>query len=433
MAERAPEVVEAVPIAPGEGPATGANGEQLPFVWGFSQEDIERAQAFYEQQAGQAEQQAASGGPQRRQRQRARASSPHRQRRGRAEGGSSAPAEMAAGFTSGQYVAMEKPSSVEVLAAAQYVKAVQKATGMQPAGKRAGNRNLYAQGHVQQVDAVAEQMREHRIMQSVQLPDMVSSCKQLYDVAMGNQAELGPDMTRLKVLRCVLKMQHTTTSPAASPATPAPPPAPPHQPHLRHPTIEDKMLMVYTDQQAADLEAAGWRLQNDWRFVPPAAPLPEAVEVPVPPAPHHEQADQTGQTGQQQPPAPASDQVAVPSHSAMPKSLKVNLDEQGRAALKTKAFLSFTGEDQKSYSPMSRWTTDLMKAAWGDKYHSTRQNVIEALQIAVWINMNPNLTAGDGWSDVRDAARKHATAQKGAGRFCWFKAAEAERLQVGLV
>ena len=66
---------------------------------------------------------------------------------------------MAAGFTSGQYVAMEKPSSVEVLAASQYVKAVQKATGMQPAGQRAGNRNLYAQGHVLQVDAVAEQMR----------------------------------------------------------------------------------------------------------------------------------------------------------------------------------------------------------------------------------------------------------------------------------
>ena len=55
---------------------------------------------------------------------------------------------------------------------------------------------------MQQVHAVAEQMREHHIMQSVQLPDMVSSCKQLYDVAMGNQAELGPDMTRLKVLRC---------------------------------------------------------------------------------------------------------------------------------------------------------------------------------------------------------------------------------------
>ena len=189
-------------------------------------------------------------------------------------------------------------------------------------------------------------LREHRIMQSVQLPDMVSSCKQLYDVAMGNQAELGPDMTRLKVLRCVLKMQHTITSPASSPTTPAPPapPAPPLMPPvllcLRHPT-QDKMLMVYTDQQAADLEAAGWRLQNDWRFVPPAAPLPEAVEVPVPPpAPNHEQADQTGQTGQQQPPAPASDQVAVPPHSAMPKSLKVTLDEQGRAALKTKAFLS---------------------------------------------------------------------------------------------
>ena len=116
MAERIPEVVEAVPIAPGEGPATGADGEPLPFAWGFSQEDFERAQAFYEQQPhGQAEQQAASGGPQRHQRQRARASAPRRQRRGRAEGGSSAPAEMAAGFTSGQYVAMEKPSSVEVL------------------------------------------------------------------------------------------------------------------------------------------------------------------------------------------------------------------------------------------------------------------------------------------------------------------------------
>ena len=62
MAERAPEVLEAVPIAPGEGPATGANGEPLPFAWGFSQEDFERAQAFYEQQPhGQAEQQAASG------------------------------------------------------------------------------------------------------------------------------------------------------------------------------------------------------------------------------------------------------------------------------------------------------------------------------------------------------------------------------------
>ena len=60
---------------------------------------------------------------------------------------------MAFGFTSGQYMAMEKPSSVEVLAAAQHVKAVQTATGMQPAGQRAGNRNLYAQGHVQQVDA----------------------------------------------------------------------------------------------------------------------------------------------------------------------------------------------------------------------------------------------------------------------------------------
>ena len=196
--------------------------------------------------------------------------------------------------------------------------------------------------------------------------------------------------------------------------------------------------MVYTDQQAADLEAAGWRLQNDWRFVPPAAPLPEAVEVPVavppavPPAPNHEQADQTGQTGQQ-PPAPASDQLAVPPHSAMPKSLKVTLNEQGRTALKTMAFQSFTGEDQKSYSPMSRWTTDLMKAAWGDKYHSTRQNVIEALQIAVWINMNSNLTAGDSWSDVRNAARKHATSHREGGRFCWFKAAEAERLQVGLV
>ena len=203
MAALAPGVVEAVPIVPGEGPATGADGQPLPCVWGFSQQDLERAQEVYEQHPdGPAEQQAASGGPQRRERARARASSPRRQRRGRAEGGSSAPAEMAAGFTSGQYVAMQKPSNVEVLPAAQHVKTLQKATGVQPAGQRAGNRNLYAQGWVQQVHAIAEQMREHHIMQSVQLPDMVSSCKQLYDVAMGNQAELGPDMTRLKVLRC---------------------------------------------------------------------------------------------------------------------------------------------------------------------------------------------------------------------------------------
>ena len=198
---------------------------------------------------------------------------------------------------------------------------------------------------------------------------------------------------------------------------------------LRHPT--GKMLLVYTDQQAVDLEAAGWELQNDWRFVPPAAPLPEASEEadqPFTPPPNQVHADQTGQTGQQQPPAP--DQVTVPPLSAMPKSLKVALDEPGRAALKTKAFRSFTtADDQTVYSPMSRWTTELMKAAWGSRYHSTRQNVLEALQIAVWINMNPNLTAGDSWTEVRDGARKHATSQTG-GRFCWFKAAEAERMQM---
>ena len=77
----------------------------------------------------------------------------------------------------------------------------------------------------------------------------------------------------------------------------------------------------------------------------------------------------------------------------MPKSLRVTIeDEEGREALKRSVFQTFSGQDKKQYAPISQWTTQLMQTAWGAAYHSTRQNVVEALQIAVFIHMHPQNT-----------------------------------------